>query len=303
MISTRKIHYPLLNGFLLLTAAQSMVGFSIVSSKFLVTTAPIFLLLLVRFSMAALTIAPLHWLTSARKIPVRQHLAALSRKDWLFILAQALSAGLLFNCFMLLGLNYTDANVAGIITSALPAIIAVMSWLLLGEAITGKKSVCIFLATIGLIIIALGKFKHAGINHSFIGDFIILFSLLPEATYYVLCKLHSNRLPVFLVSSLLNGINAILLLPVLFFIDWQTLSMTPFAIFLILLLGISSGLFYVFWYFGSMRVDSILASLSTAIMPVATVLIARVALDEKLTGMQLTGMGLVLLSIFIYARR
>ena len=64
-----------------------------------------------------------------------------------------------------------------------------------------------------------------------------------------------------------------------------------------------SGLFYVFWFFRCQRVDGVMASLSTAVMPLATVILAWALLGEQLTTGQGIGMGLVILSIVIYARR
>jgi drug/metabolite transporter (DMT)-like permease len=46
-----------------------------------------------------------------------------------------------------------------------------------------------------------------------------------------------------------------------------------------------------------------MASLSTAIMPVATVIIAWILLGEQLTLWQSIGMGMVIFSIAIYAKR
>ena len=292
-----------IQGIVLLILAQTMVGINIVTSKLLLSSIPILFLLAIRFALATVILLPLHWLTPARKITVKKHFSSIQQKDWIFIFAQALSAGILFNCLMLLGLNYTDANVAGIITSALPAIIAIMSWLILGETISAKKSLCVGFATLGLIVIAYDKLRGIGATHSLLGDSIVLLSLLPEAAYYVLCKLHSNRLPVFLTSALLNGINALLLLPAMFFFHWDTLSVDSISWLILFVLGLSSGLFYVFWFIGSQWVDGILASLSTAVMPVATVIIAWILLGEHLTELQSAGMGLVILSIAIYAKR
>ncbi len=292
-----------LQGLVFLFFAQVMVGFNIVFSKWLVASLPLIIMLTLRFALAALILLPLHWLSPARKITIKQHFSLLNKKDWTFIFAQALTAGVLFNCLMLLGLNYTDANIAGIITSALPATIALMSWLILGEKITGKMGICILFATLGLLIIAWDKLHGLGLSHSFFGDFFILISLLPEATYYILTKLHPNPLPVFLISSLINAINALILLPFLLLYPLSSLQMDGFSWLIVIVLGLSSGLFYVFWYFGAQRVDGILASLSTAVMPVATVILAWIILGERLTIMQCFGMGLVILSIAVYARR
>lgn len=292
-----------LRGLLFLVLAQTMVGLNIVVSKSLVSLMSILFLLAMRFTFATLMLLGLHWLSPAKKISITQHLAQLNRKDWFYIVAQALTAGILFNFFMLFGLNYTDANVAGIITSALPAMIAIMSWLILSEKISAKKSLCVFFATAGLVIIACDKLKSIGGIHSFGGDLLVLLSLLPEATYYILCKLHSNRLPVFLVSAILNAINALILLMALLFIPWTAGELTLSNWLILSVLGLSSGLFYVFWFFGCQRVDGVLASLSTAVMPIATVIFAWVLLGEGLTLAEAMGMGLVVFSIVFYARK
>ena len=292
-----------LKGLLFLVLAQIMVGVNIVFSKYVLSSLPVLFILAIRFTLATITLLPLHWLTSARETSVGTYFSQLKRRDWIFIIAQGLSAGIFFNFLMLWGLVYTDANVAGIITSALPAIIAVMSWLVLGEKISGKKMMAIFLATLGLVVIAYDKLGGVQVNHSFFGDTIVLLSLLPEATYYILCKMHVNSLPVFLISAFLNGINAVLLWFILTFGSWSGLTISFIDWIILMILGLSSGLFYVFWYFGYKQVDGVMASLSTAIMPVATVIIAWILLGEQLSLWQAFGMGMVIFSIAIYAKR
>lgn len=292
-----------LQGLLFLVLAQIMVGVNIVFSKYVLSSLPVLFILAIRFTLATITLLPLHWLTPARKISVGTYFSQLNRQDWTFIIAQGLSAGIFFNFLMLWGLDYTDANVAGIITSALPAIIAVMSWLVLGEKISGKKMTCVFFATLGLVVIACDKLSGVQVSHSFFGDTLVLLSLLPEATYYILCKMHANSLPVFLISAFLNGINAVLLWFILLFSSWSGLSISSIDWMVLIILGLSSGLFYVFWYFGYKQVDGVMASLSTAIMPIATVIIAWVLLGEQLTLWQSIGMGMVIFSIAMYAKR
>ncbi|MGQ3891184.1 DMT family transporter [Legionella sp. CNM-4043-24] len=289
-------------GALCLIFAQTMVSINIVTSKIIVGTIPVLLMLLIRFALASLVLLPLHWLSPAKNESIKTHFSRLGRRDWGFIIAQSLCAGLLFNTLMLTGLNYTDANLAGIITSALPAIIALMSWLVLGEKISAQKGLCVAFACLGLMIIAGDKLKGSTYAHSFLGDFLVLLSLFPEATYYILCKLYTNRLPLFLTSSLLNGINAILLLPVLFFINHSVFDIPLTGWLILLLVGLGSGLFYVFWFIGASKVDGIMASLSTAVMPVATVILAWLILGEQLTVWQFIGMGMVVFSIVLYAR-
>ena len=302
-MSVTKSDSGFLLGTVFLILAQIMVGINIVSSKHLLVLEPVLFLLAMRFALAAIILFPLHWLIGPKQHKLSYYFAQLNQKDWIFIIAQALCAGVLFNFLMLLGLEYTDANLAGIITSVLPAIIALMSWMVLKEPFSQRIGVCIFFATAGLLVIAWDKFHSETIHHSLRGDALVLLSLLPEATYYVLCKLHPNRLPVFLISSLMNAINAVIALCVLKCIPMQIAFLSLYNALILFILGLSSGLFYVFWYFGYHRVDGMMASLSTAIMPVATVIFAWVFLSEQLTAYQIIGMALVLLSIVSYARR
>ncbi len=292
-----------LQGLLFLILAQIMVAMNIVASKLLLSSVPILLLLTIRFTLATVILLPLHWLTPSKLFSTRYHFAQLSAKDWFYIFIQALSAGILFNCLMLVGLQYTDANAAGIITSALPALIALMSWIILGEKISGKRGICVCIATVGLVIIACEKLHNIQLNHSFLGDLIVFFSLIPEASYYVFSKLHPVRLPVFLISALLNGINAIFLFLMLFFLPLHGGHINRDSWLIVFILGLSSGLFYVFWYFGCQCVDGIMASLSTAVMPIATIIFAGVLLHEQLTIGQLIGMSMVMLSVVVYAKR
>ncbi len=290
-------------GMLFLILAQVMVGVNIVFSKYVLASIPVLLVLTLRFTLAAMILLPLHWFSPAKKMTVSYYFLQLKKCDWFFIGAQALSAGVLFNFFMLWGLKGTDAHVAGIISSALPAIIVLMSWIILGEKISGKNAICVFFATLGLIIIACTKITGVQVNHSFRGDVLVLISLLPEAAYYILNKMHPNTLPVFLISSLLNAINAILLLIYLGFNVLDEVSIRFGDGLILLVLGLSSGLFYVFWNMGCQKVDQVMASLSTAVMPLATVLIAWVFLGEHLTSVQAIGMGMVILSIAVSAKR
>lgn len=292
-----------IQGILLLALAQTMVGLNIVFSKLVVEHAPVLNILTIRFAFAAIILLPLHWLTKDRHMSLASYIKMLNQRDWVFIAAQGMTAGFLFNLLMLIGLDHTDANVAGIITSALPAIIATMSWLFLKERLTPKTCLCILLATIGLVIIASSKVQGVGEQHSFYGDLIVLISLLPEAAYYVLCKIYKNRLPIFLASSLLNFIVAIAFFVILLLLGQVNIAISAKDWLILVLLGLSSGLFYVFWLFGSRNVDTMIASISTAIMPVAAVLAAWAILGEQLVFAEFVGMVLIIGSIIVNAKR
>lgn len=291
---------PNLGSYISLLLGQLMVGCNIVASRVLSLDHPPLQILIGRFLVASIVLLLLHGMTPK----VKKHaidFKSLSFRDWLFLTAQALCAGALFNLFLLLGLKYTTASVAGIITSALPAYIAVLSWIILREHISVRKGLCILFAVFGLIVMNLSKFMAVS-DHHFIGDFFLLLALLPEALYYVLIKCYRPTFPLFFAAALLNAINLpFLLLFFFFFYDAQWIfSMTDVG--LVVITGVASAFFYVFWLKGCKTVDASTAGIFTAFMPIGTLLIASIFLGETVSITQVLGMLLVLFSIYVSAR-
>lgn len=56
------------------------------------------------------------------------------------------------------------------------------------------------------------------------------------------------------------------------------------------------------WYYGCERVEGMLASLSTAIMPVSTIILAWLFLGEHFTLIQCLGVGIIISSVLAYLR-
>ena len=287
----------------LLALAQLMVGINIVGSKAIVEDLSIVSILFWRFFIATIVLLIIHHCVTPRKIKVNAVLMReLTRYDWAYMTAQALCGGVLFNLMLLWGLNYTSASVAGIITSVLPALIAILSILFLSERLSLFSGLCISFAVIGLLIINASNFRQANFDN-LTGDFLILLALLPEAGYYVLAKVYVNKLPLFLTAALMNALN----LPfVLIALIWSGSLFGQFSVatvIILLVLGLSTGFFYVFWFAGCKLVKSSIAGMFTAVMPIATLLIAWLALEERISLLQLLGMLMVIMSIFFNARK
>lgn len=285
-----------------LILAQMLTAVSIVSAKYLLADIPLSLLIVTRFLLAGGMLFVLHRLSSERKTKLRTYAKGLAGKDIVFIVGQALCGGVLFNFFMFLGLQYTDANIAGIITSALPAMITVMAWLILKERISRKKSMCIGFATLGLLVISIDKAHGQSVHASLLGNLFVFLALLPEAFYYILCQLHPTKLPPFLASSIINILNGLICLISAWIVGIPHVHLTTTSWCIVFITALASGLFYTFWFLGSRTVDGVLSSLITAVMPISTVLFAWLFLHESLTPLACVGMGLVIFSIVAYAK-
>lgn len=293
----------LYSNYLFVILAQIMGGINVVGAKYLINNVPLLFILALRFALAAIILLILHLLSRPEQTIV-QSIKQLKPKPWAFIVAQALSAGVLFNVFMLWGLHYTKANVAGIITSALPAMVIILAWIFLKEQLTVKKWLCVGCATAGLIIVNVKNLHGIAVERSLLGSLLVLIALLPEACYYLLTKLYNIKMPVFLLSALINAINAAIVLPLMLAqMDWSTLNLSLTDIMVLLAISLGSGLFYVFWSLGIKKISPAAASLSTALMPIATVVIAALFLQEQITLLQCLGMVFIIVSIVICAKQ
>lgn len=280
--------------------AQASVGVNIVASKYLLKHISPFALLWIRFLIAAFLLCVIY--ACLPKKPEDKMLAVvsrLSRRDMFFLFAQGLSAGTLFNILLYLGLHYTSASVAGIITSALPALICVLSFIFLRERLTWSTGLSIVTAVLGLVVINVHNLAVSN-QGGLLGDAIILIALLPEAGYYIMVKFHVVSMRPILYAALMNLVNLPFLLIIGPYVPnaFPTHMTTPVAL-LLLTVGGASAVFYVFWALGSRTVTGSVAGLFTAIMPVSTIVIAWIFLGESISALQMIGMGLVVLSILL----
>lgn len=292
-----------LRAYSFLALSQIMVGISIVSAKYLLTSLSLFLILQIRFfigTLFLLALAQLPGLKTKNQTPS----STLKVADFLLIILQALCAGLFFNLLMSSGLKLTSASNAGTITSALPVMITLMSWVFLKEKMTKQKWICVFLASIGICIINLSHPAQNNNAGKIWGDILVLLSLLPEASYYILAKFKHIHLSLITLSIWINLINTIAMLP----LTWYELHAHSFAAFsltdiiLLLFLGITTALFYVFWMLGSRNLPTSITSIFTAIIPVSTLLTAWLFLKETISLGNIIGMLFVMGSIFYSAK-
>src|SRR5690606_8047463 len=121
--------------------------------------------------------------------------------------------GVLFNLLMLLGLKYTTATMAGIIASVIPAVIALLSFLILRERLTRNKCIAIMLAIGGVAILHFDTLDHGVAQNALLGGLLVFLSLIPEALYTILAKLLGDKLQPLTQASLINLLSVFMFMP------------------------------------------------------------------------------------------
>ena len=105
--------------------AMAIVGAYVGFSKALVVIFPVFLLAWLRFAIAAVAMAP--WL----RRPADE--APLDARTHRLLFLESFFGNFLFSICMLAGIYRSSALAAGVIMAAIPAVVAILSWVLLGE--------------------------------------------------------------------------------------------------------------------------------------------------------------------------
>ena len=167
-----------------------------VFGKIITLSFPVFLASGLRFAIASLLMLPL--------MLVRERQAfALSRRDLAGLGFMAFCGQFVFTVLVLLGLRYTSAIEAGIITATSPAMMVLVAFLLFRERPTPGQGVAVVLVVAGIISVN-GLFNPEGLAWDaghIIGNLMMVGAVLGEAFFLLMRK----RIPLRISNLALTG--------------------------------------------------------------------------------------------------
>lgn len=289
--------------YALLAMAQAAIAVNVVVGKFVIEAdMPIFLFLGIRFLISSVLLSVMLLVGRTRILALTHPTGKLEKRDWGFLLAQAMTGGFLFNYLFFWGMESTTATSAGIISSTLPAFLAVSAYFLLNEKLSRFKLLGIVLAILGIIVISLdnGTDKDA-ITGSYWGDFLVLLAIFPEALYSIFNKYLSQRVTPLGSAFIVNWMIFILMLP-LSLSTLSTVVMNDFPHYYWGLIAVGSlcgAFFYWAWGRGLQTVPASTAALFGGVLPVVTSLLGYFFLAERFGWYDFFGMLLVFASIAV----
>lgn len=277
-----------------LTLSMLFFGITLVIGKTLILLFPIFLLLAIRFLIGTLFFSLTYYLKNHQE----QHdIKKLSNKDWILLFLQSFFGAFCFNLFLLLGLRYTTADTAAIITSTLPAFITIFSFFILKESMSNHQFIAILLVILGAILVTVDT-QHIIINQTAMyGNLFILLAVVTGALFPICAKLTLTKTNPQLTSFTFNIFGLLLFLPLALSdaMQFNFYSITFTTWLVVIFYSTAANILYVhFWNKGLTLVPASTASLFTAIMPVSTAIFAYFFLQEALTTYQMVGMFCIL---------
>lgn len=277
--------------------AMSIVGSSVVAGKLVVQSFPIFLANELRFLVAAIILIPL-WI----KI---EGFSTLNRKELVAIFLQALLGVFLFNLLMLHGLSKTTAMEAGIITGTLPVCTAFLSYFILKEKLTRNMGISILLAVVGAILMNIANTT----NHystSLLGNLFILGAVICESLFIIIGKLISYRMSALTVSTMVSLFGVILFFPFAVaesrYFEFKEISVAEWG--LVLYFGIVvTVIAFLLMQQGLAVISASWAGVLTSLLPISSMILSSILLDEKITNLQVCSFFLIIAAIYLLSKQ
>ncbi|HEY0824333.1 MAG TPA: DMT family transporter [Ramlibacter sp.] len=280
-----------------LALSMSLVGSYVALSKPLAAAIPVLLLAWLRFGIGG--VAMLHWL---RKPANEPPLTARTRR---LLFLESFLGNFLFSLCMLFGVSLTSAVSAGVIMAAIPATVALLSWLFLRERITGRTWAAIGCAAAGIGLLALAKPSAgdpAAGELAWLGNLLVLGAVVCEASYAVIGKALTGVLGPKRITSLINLWGFVLVTPFGLYtaLHFDFGSVAPTAWLLLVFYALAASIWTVWlWMTGLKVVPAAQAGVFTVMLPVSAAAVGVLVLGEPLGGLQVLAFAAALAGVVL----
>jgi drug/metabolite transporter (DMT)-like permease len=283
-----------------LALSMALAGSYVALSKPLVAALPVFLLAWLRFGIGG--IAMRSWLRKPADEPPMTR----TTKQLLFL--ESFLGNFLFSICMLFGVSMSSAVSAGVIMAAIPAVVALMSWVFLKETIGPRIWAAVLCGAVGMGLLALGRHGTSDTmgaapgSRVLLGNLLVFGAVLCEAFYAVIGKKLTGTVSPKRISALINLCGFLLMTPMGIYTAWHFnfSAVQPASWLLLVFYALAASVWTVWlWMTGSHHVPAAHAGVFTVLLPVSAALVGVLVLGETLGGMQLLAFAIALLGVLL----
>ena len=275
-----------------LVAAMTLTGANVPFGKAVMAEMPVEVFLAFRFAVASLALALL-----VRREP-GPPLRTMTRSQTVSLVMLGIVGSVLFTFFVLEGVKRTSGADAGIITATLPAVVALLGLVVLGQRLGRSQIAMVAVAVAGIIVMQ--QASAAGGTGALIGNLLVGIAVLCEATFVLLSQgMSAVFRPIRLslgVSLVSLAVSLPLAAPQLASFAWSSVAPGTWVLATWYALS-ASAICTVLWYRGAPHVETWMAGLATAALPVAALVVSAAFLGEEIGIVRLAGAALVIAAI------
>ncbi len=223
----------------------------------------------------------------------------IERKDIPNIFFVAVGGFFIFQWFYAIGIIKTTASGASLIMGTVPLMVALINKLVGHDK--GGKEIYIggVVSLLGLILVLTGAGGVGTVVRNIRGSFYIFISAAAYSIYTVFVKPLTKKYPVNQITAYCITITAFITLGItgIGFIKYKPTLRLVFS--LVYTGAIAMYLGNFIWMWGIRKAGSIRVSIYNNVTPVFSVIAAGIILDESFTMLQLMGMIIIFLGIYI----
>lgn len=286
-----------LKAYLELTLAMIIAGSSVVVSKLLVEAFPVFLASECSLIIALIILIPLTYVSEG-------NFPKIDKKTICILFFQSITGVFLFRVLLFFGLKSTSAIESGLITSASPSMVAVLAYLILKERLYVNRVIGIILVVTGILIVNIHNSSILQLNNtdSFQGNTLVFLAIICEALFSVLSKKNSTPISPIYRTTIITIFSAFCFLPFsiydIYNFNFSYLNNT--AYFSVLYYGIFvSVISYILWFQGISKVSANNAAVFTGIMPISSILLSSIILNESVLPVHIISFIFIISGIYL----
>lgn len=224
-----------------------------------------------------------------------------SRRDIKYILLLAFFEPCLYFIFEAKAIQLTTASQVGMITSLMPVITAMAAGYFLKEIITKQLLLGSLIAIAGVVWLSLQSTTSVSAPNPMLGNFFEFLAMVCGAGYTIVARYLANRYSALFITAIQVFIGAIFFFPFFLYEFYTTdfnFSMT--SILCVLYLGIVVTLGgYGLYNYALTKIEASKAAVFVYLIPVFTLILAFLILNEKLSFVELVASVTILIGVLI----
>lgn len=224
-----------------------------------------------------------------------------SRRDIKYILLLAFFEPCLYFIFEAKAIQLTTASQVGMITSLMPVITAMAAGYFLKEIITKQLLLGSFIAIAGVVWLSLESTTSVSAPNPMLGNFFEFLAMVCGAGYTIVARYLANRYSALFITAIQVFIGTIFFFPFFLYEFYTTdfnFSMT--SILCVLYLGIVVTLAgYGLYNYALTKIEASKAAVFVYLIPVFTLILAFLILNEKLSLVELVASVIILIGVLI----
>jgi drug/metabolite transporter (DMT)-like permease len=221
--------------------------------------------------------------------------------DWKLLAFMGICEPGFYFVFEAMALTYTDASQAGMICALLPLMVAVAARLTLNEPLTRRTVTGFGLAIVGAVVLSSVAEATETASNPVLGNFLEFMAMICACGYMIAFKKLSPRYNPWFLTMIQAFTGSLFYFPLLFLPSTQLpTTFDPVGVTSVLYLGVFVTIgAYGMYNYGMSKIPAGQASSFINLIPVITLVMGLVLLDERLNWMQYAASALVIVGVYV----